>query len=383
MSKFELSLAKNYVADWTIVESVREFFQNALDQATEQTDNKMFFDYDESTETLSIGNEKSVLEAQTLLLGTTTKTNSENTIGQFGEGYKVATLVALREGKTVIFYNWGKKEIWKPRFVKSRKYGTEILTFFTESHIWQKAPQHALIIEIKGITADEYEDIKKTNLHIDGPGEIIETTRGNILLDSEFHHKVFVNGLFVTEQEEMKYGYDIKPAYLKLDRDRRAVGSFDLHWQTSTMWAESGDDTLVKLLRDNAPDVEYVANQYNYSIKNEIRTQAYDEFKSAFGDNAVPVVSQSELEAVQKRPDLKPVMVSSTMQKVVQSAPDYQQVEASTMVLDMEDKVIRWITKHREELPQEAFEELLDILERDWSEVEAIEEEEDHEVEAN
>lgn len=45
MTKFELTISTNYVPDWTYVEALRELFQNALDQQTENPANKMLFEY--------------------------------------------------------------------------------------------------------------------------------------------------------------------------------------------------------------------------------------------------------------------------------------------------------------------------------------------------
>ena len=112
MAKYELSLSPEYVSHWGIVEAVREIFQNAIDQAAVQEDNPMFFSYEknevksagwgmtyEQDGVLRIGNRDSILDAKSLLLGATTKRDDQKTIGQFGEGYKIATLVLLRSGK--------------------------------------------------------------------------------------------------------------------------------------------------------------------------------------------------------------------------------------------------------------------------------------------
>ena len=211
MSKYELSLAPDYVPEWGVVEAVRELFQNAIDQQTTLPDNAMFFNYDAEKQLLSVGNKNSVLEVKTLLLGSTTKANDSKTIGQHGEGYKVATLVLTRLGKVVTFYNYGAREVWRPRFVKSRRYGTQVLTFFVDKkYIWQSVPDNNLLIEIEGITPEEYAKIVESNLHLQDVGDVIETPRGRILEDEKFKGKVFVNGLFVCKYEPYQYGYDFK-----------------------------------------------------------------------------------------------------------------------------------------------------------------------------
>lgn len=71
MSKFELSISPDYVPNWTVVDGVRELFQNALDQQTLLPNNEMFFSYE--NEILRVGNKSSVLGINTLLLGASTK----------------------------------------------------------------------------------------------------------------------------------------------------------------------------------------------------------------------------------------------------------------------------------------------------------------------
>ena len=112
----------------------------------------MFCSYDAETQTLSIGNKFSTLTESSLLLGSTSKANQASTIGQFGEGYKLATLAAVRDARNVIIYNYGAKQIWRPRFVQSKVYNAEILSFFIDDqHIWNKVPNNHLTITVEPI----------------------------------------------------------------------------------------------------------------------------------------------------------------------------------------------------------------------------------------
>ena len=327
MSKYELSLAPDYVPEWGVIEAVRELFQNAIDQQTIMEDNEMFFNYDEERQQLSIGNKNSVLAIKTLLLGSTTKANDTKTIGQHGEGYKVATLVLTRLGKTVTFYNYGAREVWRPRFVNSRRYHTQVLTFFVDKkYVWQSVPDNNLSIVIDGITPEEYIKIVESNLHLQDVGSVIETPRGRILEEERYRGRVYVNGLFVCQYKPYQYGYDFKPEYIKLDRDRKLVSDFDLQWLSSTMWSQSGEaEKVVQLAKEGRADVHYVGSQYLY-LSEESKAHLYDEaytiFIREYGENAVPVSSQDELETISR--NYKPIIVPESYKRLIQKSSSYK-----------------------------------------------------------
>ena len=295
MSKIELTLAPNYIPNWTLVDAVRELFQNALDQQEQNPDNAASWDYDSQTGVLTISNATSTLTTSSLLLGQTTKASDKSTIGQFGEGYKIATLVLLREGKNVVFYNYGAKETWRPRFVKSRRFGTDILTFFIEKKaIWEKVPSADLVIAVDGISADEYKSIVESNLHLRSDYEVLEeTVYGDVI---SLPGKVFVNGLYVCDYEPYTYGYNFKPEYIHLDRDRKMVNDFDLRWMASKMWSGCEDtDKVLEMISEGKADVAFLES-VSYSKK--WYDLAAEKFKDVYGPEAIPVASQEEMENV-------------------------------------------------------------------------------------
>jgi hypothetical protein len=363
LSKFELSLAKDYVPKWTVVDAVRELFQNALDQQTTVPDNEMFFKYEEISQTLYIGNKSSVLNVNTLLLGASSKRNDPNTIGQFGEGYKIATLVLTRLGKKVTFYNYGVKEVWRPRFVKSKRYDTDILTFFIDKKfIWQKVPDNNLTITVENITPEEYGDIVDSNLHLQKLELVRETPFGRILLEPKFQGKVYVNGLYVCTHMPYKYGYDFKPQYINIDRDRKLADSFDLEWMSSKMWGgEEGRSTL-ELIKEDAADVKFISNSYANTTKfQSIADEAYQEFKNEYGEDAVPVTSQEEYESVSKK--YKPVFVSPTYSSTIKSSSYYKVNEATKLRRRTpKERLEQWLNNHKQVLTKRAIKKLKAII---------------------
>lgn len=362
MRKYELSLSKDYVPDWTVVDAIRELFQNALDQEETVKDNKMFFQYD-GENLLVIGNKKSVLEIRTLLLGSSTKRNDINTIGQFGEGYKIATLVLCRLGKKVTFFNYGNREVWQPRFVKSKRYGDDVLTFFIDKQYpWRKVPNLNLTITIEGITPDEYELIKQSNLHLDVPSEKIETDTGDILLEDRFKQKVFVNGLYVCTYDKYTYGYNFKPQYLKLDRDRKLVDNFMLRWLASTMWSGVMHHELAaKLALNQAADIEYIVNASRSRDNIEaIATQAYRLFTKKYGSNAVPISPEDG--KVEVADGYEQVVVKPELSNLIRRSPLYK-LEGVVRQLSTRERLQKWIDEYCHELSIKALQEIEAIKE--------------------
>lgn len=346
-SKFELSLTSNYVKDWGVVQAVREIFQNALDQQNIDSGNAMFFGYDMDNHKLTIGSKYSVLERKTLLLGYTTKSNSEETIGQFGEGYKIAALVLTRLGKSLTIYNYQNREKWTCRFVDSKRYEEKVLTFFIEKDwIFKEKPSHDLVFEIEDINPEEYETIVSKNLHLQeiDDEEKFESTWGTILFDRS--GKIYVNGLYVSDAN-VKYGYDFKPQYLKLDRDRGMVKNFDIEWYASKMWTECEDhEKLQELLHNGGQEVTFITSTiYKEENLEELQLQTEEQFVSLHGENAIPVTSQEELnECSKKYVNAKPVMVMESLKtllinyepkvkKVVDTTEDWKRIEKYQEIL--------------------------------------------------
>lgn len=323
MRKYELSISADYVPAWGVVEAVREFFQNAVDEETRDASNKMMLRYDEKSEVLIIGNKHSELDIKTLLFGSTTKNGQDEMIGQYGEGYKIATTVLLREGKEVVFYNYCRREIWRPRLVKSRKYdGMLVPTFFVEtSAVWKNIPEHSLLIEIKGINKEEYEKIRESNLHLQ-EYEKKETCYGDILTDERHTGMVFVGGLFICKEPQLEVGLDFKPNVVRIERDRNMVNNFDIRWYASKMMEQSKDGELIKKSLDSYSGHFIYVNRVPDDLKNEIT----EDFINQHGAKAVPVSSQDDLESMKKR-GYKPVIVSESKRNVILESDLYKDVE--------------------------------------------------------
>lgn len=363
MSKIELTISTEYVPNWTIVDAVRELFQNALDQEIQCPGNTMSWEYDRTTETLTISNKTSKLTANSLLLGSTTKATDSSTIGQFGEGYKIATLVLLRNDKKVTFYNYGAREVWRPRFVQSRRFGTKVLTFFTEGGFWKSVPSDDLIIEVEGITADDYATIKESNLYLRDDYSIIESTELGDVIDLQ--GKVFVNGLFVCDYPPYTYGYNFKPGVLELDRDRKLATDFDLRWKASSLWVKSKAETalIIEMIAQDKADVAYLGNMYGEHNWKDIALAA---FLDKYGPEAVPVATQEELENMPA--GYKGVIVPQSYNDLIRRSLQFVAPVVDTDDEDLVERLHRWLKDLQEShgitLSDDELDEFNDILDQ-------------------
>src|SRR5699024_4879916 len=157
--------------------------------------------------TISISNAKSKLTPKSLLMGSSTKRGNANLIGEHGEGYKVATVVLLRNGVTVRIYNNESNEVWESRIVRSKRYESDIVCFDIRKEIFNKKDN--LVVELSGITPEMYEDIVKKNLWLQNSvGEERRGDYGSVLLDKRYSGDLFVEGLFVCHNPNIRWGYN-------------------------------------------------------------------------------------------------------------------------------------------------------------------------------
>lgn len=350
MRKFELTLTRDYVSKWGLADAVRELFQNALDAG------EMSWDFNNGT--LSICNANAKLDTSSLLLGATTK-KAGTTIGQYGEGYKLAALVLCRLGYRFTIHTGA--EVWTPRLVKSRRYNAEILTFFIED---APSPITDVVMTVSGLSASDWSDaIVPTCLFlrrsvVNDYVVIHHTEYGDVL---DLPGEVYIGGLHVCTLKDYKHGYDFRPGILNVERDRRLASEFDVSWYASHMWTpkyEEDEDLsaiesshLLDLLFAGSPDVKYL-NLHTTSHK--LKRAAHSRFLRTFGPEAVPTLNSGD--AVPR--GYIGVMVCSALYSLITAADTYKSPVPEPTPLE------RWYKKWQHLLTNAADEELQEIIKR-------------------
>lgn len=320
---YELPLSADYVRHWGVMEAVRELLQNALDSDSP-------FEFQWSGGALLLHSRNAHLSPQTLVLGTTTKAEREDAIGSFGEGYKIALLVLARCGKPVTVLNSDRK--WTPMFQRSAQFGCDVLHIRDEA-LPKHEQQPGLTFRIDNLGAEETLEIVDSCLHMqEEPPDAVEVMCGRILPSKP--GKLYVGGLYVCDTQ-LDYGYDVKPEFLELERDRQTVSSFDLEILTRDMWFQTQRyDEVAGLIERGSRDVRYA----EYNSPELVKEACYRLFQERVPGGIV-AKTHEEMEELVDKGLTKVVVVNSAFHANVHQAPSYRSTLGS---------VVRTLTPHEE-----------------------------------
>jgi hypothetical protein len=234
-----------------------------------------------------------------------------------------------------------KGQLWTVYLKKTKKYGGEPVVGIKVDDSYNYG--FNLWIAVEGITKEEWDNIVEHNLQLqEYPACYHVENLGNILMDPAFSGNIYVNGLFIANDSSIKYGYDMRPGILDIDRDRRIVRTYDLAWHTSYMWKkayvdwkepeqEKYRDMLREMLNSNANDVTYITDR---TIPSENKALAIDvarDFVRTYGPTALPVIDQSGAEEA-KSAGRTPVIVSSKVKSLIDMTDIIPVVESATPV---------------------------------------------------
>ncbi len=367
---YELTLTPNYVSDWTFNDAIRELIQNGTDQEVLDKENHFSIEYDEERQVLQLKNSKSALKINTLLLGRSSKAGNDDTVGQFGEGYKIAALVLNRIGKTFTVLNNEKNEVWESRFKNSEKWLEKILAFYISK---RETEDTGLCIEIGNVSWREYNNLSDVWIGMCGfDYEKVETQYGEILTDKEFAGQVFVNGLYVDCNSDLQYGYNCKPRYINLERDRKTCDTWNVEDITSKMIAEgmvNGGipiEIVRQMVESNKDDVYHLEfNTYLGDVKKvqEMLVESFDEQNPQ--PYSIPVSSQDEIKKVKAyggNPVVVPTKVATLLKaETAKRFEELVKIPCGTG-MTLKDRFLRWYDAYSEKLFDVGKKELKSLI---------------------
>jgi hypothetical protein len=354
---YELSLSKTYVSGWGMAQGVRELIQNALD-----SDSPFAYEFVEEGEgqyALVLNSRYSSLTPQMLLLGMSSKTNDSSKIGSFGEGFKLALLVLTRAGYDVDILNGNWK--WKPLFRYSKTFDTEVLVIDEEAY----PRSEGLTFTVHGLSSADIEVVRQSCLLMQRDvGETKTVEHGTILLDRP--GELYVGNLFVCKTE-MKFGYNIKPEHITLERDRQTVSSWDLKSVTWACWKNTDDmERVARMVADEIPDVEYVT----YNCPELVKDACYRLFRERHPATIIaasPADMRAKIEAGMERV----VYVGAGMYEAVRYSGPYVAERPTLEILPKKphEFMQAFLRAQRSNMRKDAivgFKLLIDIAEKKW-----------------
>lgn len=289
VSRIELTISNKYVAEWGVLEGVRELIQNGMDA---KEDGDMFVvRYDKKQAELIIENTGTRLMKKTLLLGNTSKTGREGQRGKFGEGYKLGVMALIRQNRCVEIFTGNEK--WTPVIAKSEKFdGEEVLCFDIEC--LGDEDFNGVKARISRIEEEEWKKICELILPENRNSYRCEF--GEILLDEKYAGKVFVGGILVSGVQDLSLGYNLAPSQVQIDRDRKMVSSYSLFYETKKILESyalnGGMKKVTNMLSSGAADVYQF--RYSTSYSDGFAKALADDFIAEHGANAFPVRSFDE-----------------------------------------------------------------------------------------
>ena len=371
---YELPISPNYVINWGVKEAIRELLQNAIDE--DKVGHSKEIEYDQDSQNLRITNIGSRLHSSSLVLGCSHKQDVEGLVGKFGEGYKLALVVLLREGFTVRIFN--QNELWVPCFKTSKQFGTQVLSIDIE----ECENNSGVTFEIEGIDLNLYNTLLEYFPCInDDYGKVVSSDNGDILLDKKFKGKMFVEGLYIQSDDNFKYGYNFSADVVDLDRDRKAINYYELRKLTaaSVITAEECSPELFRAISASYTDIRditEVLDEASNEFLEEYREMLYEEkdleqdtlvaTKSVMKqleqmDIDVPIVEGTEIESylIAKAND-KLGLIFEAEEEVnnrESSLDAYDHLADSTYA-----KLLHWLYNNKEVLSEEACDEFYNIL---------------------
>jgi len=297
--KIVLSLSTNYVSHWTVYDALRELYQNIFDRAKEEGSAKWFSET-ETTEkgiNLSLGNYNTEISKRTLILGETTKKENAQAIGKFGEGYKLAILVLLRNKIKVEVLTGSEK--WTFKLLHNKQFDTKMLTVYVE-HMEDRWSD--LTFNIINLSSKLWTSYSQYNLNLQNDYEFIKTRKCEILTGKRNLNKIFVGGLYVCPYSGTSlYGYNFNPETFPIGRDRNIIEGFNANWEASQALVNASINNI-ELLNNVVANSTSDDSQYmdSFLSSTSAMTKALWNKFSAKYPNSLPVVDEDERKVLNK-----------------------------------------------------------------------------------
>ena len=247
------TISPEYCPAWGIKEALRELIQEGLDVEAMHGCQVTFSKKDGY---FIIRDNGPGLEMSSLVMGISTKRNHETTIGQFGEGLKLACLVLARLGRHMLIESRDRQI--KPIIDKSPIFNCDVLAFAVKKCfpcVGTMIKVQASEEEVKE-AMDLFLRLSDKQFYIPGIGQA--TADDEVFLPGGY---IFVQGVVVTVPDrsaDFLFSYNFRDKELQ-GRDRWAVDISAVSSLIRKAWETCTNTEMIKMLLEAVKE-----NKYSY-----------------------------------------------------------------------------------------------------------------------
>lgn len=269
-------ISVHYAKNWSVQDAIRELIANALD-----TDTKVSIGVkDGEAYIIDKGNG---IEKKHLLFGNTNK--SENQIGQFGEGLKMASLVLARNGRNMRLITKGFE--YRARIERDREFDSDVLVLYLKKSRKKKG----------------------TDIYFDCTEQEMEKTKNLFLAFNKSFKEVghgiyspggyiFVNGVKI-EPIDSLYSYNLTDAKKCLSRDRKSLNIDAARKEISLSIGMCCNEKFIENFLKDRKHYHYEQN-LDILLSQIAKTDWKNVMKKHFPKHCLPTYTEYDLAAVDK-----------------------------------------------------------------------------------
>lgn len=301
------AISPEYIKDWTISMAIRELLQNLLDTKREFGASGAAR-YNKKRGMAELKDDGPGLELRHLALGISEK--GADSVGQFGEGLKLALLLFAREGR---FIEVRSKDYRLAPVIRPSEFGTETLFFQVEETGF----------DIQGTTVrfecsqDELNDGKSyfpTEFKVSQELKVSWVLKDKISLPGG---RIFINGSLVATIEDALFSYHLfgEDAKKISNRDRSIVDHGVLKGLIKDKITGAGDDIPVSWYQKCLEEMS-LEDGSGYLFERDISPYRLTKslqaaFKKVFGSKAIVSQGYSHQDQLAIRLGFRPVYIPS------------------------------------------------------------------------
>lgn len=342
MKTLDLNISENYVPHWGAWEVGRELITNAIDADPKKYESEFVDD-----DTLQIFTSTVPTISQLKIIGNGTKAGDDASIGQFGEGFKLAALVICRLGGTL--------NIVTPKY--SANFKLEITDYMDDRVLVMQLEQKKN--HVRGCTMTiTLEGIKAAT-----EGKFLDDRKAGMKEKVGDKVRFYYKGVFVEERDQSSL-YDWNLTTVTLNRDRSLIDYWSLISHVAVLMDRHMTAKMAEQLVSAKEDCfelevirkwpEHFGHQAAKLIRQEVRKR--------YGDDVVVATDDSQANQIASSKGKKVIHVNEGIYKVASKSDD-DKLQSATEFIETPESFEQVFVEGKYEQELAELNRLLDILE--------------------